>query len=233
MGGLHLPPLEILTSIIIVIFFGIGIHEYAHCKVADMAGDPTPRYYGRVTLNLFKHFEPVGTLMMVISSISGVGIGWGRPAPVDPSKMRNPRWDAFASVLAGPMSNFLQAIIYALALRILLAQGSITFTQVLSALNRDSTSFLAALVTTGVLINVSLMLFNLIPLGPLDGHWLLGYLLPEPIRTKWFQFSRTTGSALLIGLILLSQLSAISLLGRVLGPLLIRVFTFLTGLPLA
>ncbi|RYG77224.1 site-2 protease family protein, partial [bacterium] len=228
--GTSLPPIEILASIIIVIFFGIGLHEYAHCKFADMAGDPTPRYYGRVTLNLFKHFEPMGTLMMLISSIYGVGIGWGRPAPINPSKMRNPRWDAFTAVLAGPVSNLIQAIVYAIGLRIALASGNVTLDQVLAALGRDPTSFLAALLSTGVLVNLSLMLFNLIPFGPLDGHWLLGYLIPEPARTKWFQFNRTTGGAILIGVILLSQFTGISILSRIILPPLLRLFIFLTGI---
>src|SRR5580658_8524945 len=96
-----------------VLFFGVGLHEYAHCKFADMAGDPTPGIYGRVTLNLTKHFELYGTLMMIVTALVGFGIGWGRPAPMDPRKMKNPRWDFFAAVAAGPITNLLQAIIYA------------------------------------------------------------------------------------------------------------------------
>ena len=80
-----------ITTSLIVIFFAIGLHEYAHCKMADVAGDPTPRYYGRVTLNLFKHFDPVGTMMIIITTLYGFGIGWGKPAPMDARKMKNPR----------------------------------------------------------------------------------------------------------------------------------------------
>src|SRR5688500_10381483 len=87
----------------IVILFAIGLHEYCHAKFADMAGDPTPRYYGRVTLNLFNHFDPLGTIMIIVTMLSGFGIGWGKPVPMDPSKMRNPRWDHFVAVLAGPL----------------------------------------------------------------------------------------------------------------------------------
>ena len=231
MGPLQIPPPEIIAAIGVVIFFGIGLHEYAHCKFADLAGDPTPRYYGRVTLNLFKHFEPMGTIMMVLSSLTGVGIGWGKSAPLNDSKMRNPRWDAFAATLAGPVSNLVQAIVYAVILRVLLANGAISLTQILSALNREPSTFVAALAAHGVLINLSLMLFNLIPLGPLDGHWLVGYLMPEPQRLRWFQFSRTTGSMILIGVILLSQMSNANILGRVIGPPLFWLFDRLTGLP--
>ena len=100
-------PPEAILAIGIVIFFGLGLHEYAHAKFADLAGDPTPRYYGRVTLNLFKHFDLLGAIMIAFTAISGFGIGWGKPVPMDPRKMRNPRWDHFVAVAAGPLSNLL------------------------------------------------------------------------------------------------------------------------------
>jgi len=105
--GMQLPPPPVMLAIGIVIFLAIGLHEYAHAKVADAAGDPTPSFYGRVTLNLTKHFELMGTIMIIFTSIFGVGIGWGKPVPMNPSKMRNPRWDHFLAVLAGPLTNVL------------------------------------------------------------------------------------------------------------------------------
>lgn len=77
----HTPPLPNILAMIIVIFFAIGLHEYAHCKFADMAGDPTPRMYGRVTLNLFKHFDPLGSIMILFTVLNGFGIGWEDPRP--------------------------------------------------------------------------------------------------------------------------------------------------------
>jgi len=62
----------------IILFLGIGLHEYAHCKFADMAGDPTPAYYGRVTLDLTKHFEITGVIMMILTTLTGFGIGFGQ-----------------------------------------------------------------------------------------------------------------------------------------------------------
>ena len=164
---------EQFVATLVVLFFGIGLHEYAHCKVADLSGDPTPRYYGRVTLNLFKHFDPMGALMILITTISGFGIGWGNPAPMDPSKMRDPRWDFFAAVLAGPLSNVAQAVAYAMVLRGWIAVGA------------PMPPFVFVLLVAGVAVNIRLCLFNLIPLGPLDGHWLSGLLMPEPMRRKW------------------------------------------------
>ena len=78
-------PLILITFV--VLFLGIGLHEYAHCKVAELMGDPTPREMGRVTLNLFKHFDPAGTVMIIVTSIIGFGIGWGKPAPANPNRI--------------------------------------------------------------------------------------------------------------------------------------------------
>jgi len=227
-----LPPFEIIVAIAIVIFFGIGLHEYAHCKIADAAGDPTPRYYGRVTLNLTKHFEPLGTLMIVLTSLSGIGIGWGKPSPVNPSRMKNPKWDHFASVAAGPISNLLQATAWAVLLRLALAAHAISLQDIVNALRYQHTSFLAALVTIGVLTNLGLMLFNLIPLGGLDGHWLVGTFMPERMRFAWYQWNRRTGALLLLGIVLFSQISNIPLLFMVIGMPAIYLFRFLTGIAL-
>ena len=217
---------------IVVIFFAIGLHEYCHCKFADMAGDPTPRFYGRVTLNLFKHFDPLGTLMIFISSLYGIGLGWGKPAPINPSKMRNPRWDTFVAVAVGPLSNVLQATIYAIFLRMAMARGAVTTNDIIYVLDRDPQhgSFVPALLILGVLINLSLALFNMIPLGILDGHWLVGQLLPEKQRYYWYKFNRSYGWMILVGIILFSQLTGITILGYIIGPPLFYLFRLLTGI---
>lgn len=227
-----LPPFEVILAIAVVIFFAIGLHEYAHCKFADMAGDPTPGIYGRVTLKLWKHFEPAGTAMMVFSSLFGYGIGWGRPAPINPAKMRNPRWDTFAAVAAGPISNLLQAVLYAFALRFALSAGAVGVDGVLAALDRDHTTFLAALLTMGVFLNLSLALFNLIPLGPLDGHWLVAAFLPEKQAYYWNNWHRRYGGQILIAIVLFSQVSRVPILGRITLPILFRLFSLFTGIPL-
>jgi Zn-dependent protease len=218
-------PQEII-AVLIVIFFGIGIHEYAHCKLADAAGDPTPRYYGRVTLNLFKHFDVVGAIMILVTVFYGYGIGWGKPAPMDPRKMRNPRWDFFAAVAAGPISNFLQAAVYAFVIRIIFATGQ---TQLIAD-QAGGFNFLGILLLAGVYVNLRLMFFNLIPLGPLDGHWLLGLFLPEPARYAWNKWNLQMGTYILFGIIFLGQMSGRSILGMVLNGPSDFVFQFLTGL---
>jgi Zn-dependent protease len=222
---LELPPPQTILAIAIVIFFAIGLHEYAHAKFADVAGDPTPRYYGRVTLNLTKHFDPIGTLMIIFTSLTGFGIGWGKPVPMDPRKMRNPRWDHFAAVAAGPISNILQATVYALILRLLLRSDS--------ELLQAGSGFIGQLLLYGVMINLALCFFNLIPLGPLDGHWLAGSFMPEPVQIRWYMFNRTYGTFLLLGLVLLGQMGqGRSLLSMIIGPPINATFRFLTGIPM-
>lgn len=182
-----LPPLDIVLAIALALFLGIGIHEYAHCNYADLAGDPTPRLYGRVTLNLTKHFESSGVIMMVLSSLVGYGLGWGKPAPCDDSKMRNPRWDGFMCAAAGPISNLLQASLYALVLRL----------AVMGGIGIESFGWFGLFLYVAIVINIRLALFNLIPFSLLDGHWLLGYLMPEKPRFYWFRFNRRFGLPML------------------------------------
>jgi len=184
---------NMIFASLLVIFLAIGIHEFCHAKFADMAGDPTPRIFGRVTLNLFNHFDPMGALFIIITVVSGFGIGWGRPVPMDPSKMRNPRWDHFASVAAGPVSNLLQAVIWAVLAKVMMPMaGSLG-------------PFMVLLPFMGVAINIGLFLFNLIPIGPLDGMWILGTFLPQDARDKWTYWNLRTGQFVFLGLIVLGM----------------------------
>ena len=234
-----IPPVPVIAAMLIVIFLAIGLHEYAHCKFADLAGDPTPRMYGRVTLDLTKHFEPVGTIMMILTQLTGVGIGWGRPAPMDPRKMRNPRWDHFTAVAAGPVSNLAQAVLYAFVLRLSVGRGVLGWDTILISTFDHSDpnlpihpTFLGALLGYGVLTNMGLAIFNLIPLGPLDGHWLVGDLLPDRLRYGWLNWQRRYGNPVLLALILVpSFIPQLDFLGTILGKPLLAAFRFLTGAP--
>lgn len=209
-----------LVTQVIILFLAIGLHEYAHCKFADMAGDPTPRLYGRLTLNLTKHFEPVGTIMMVLSSISGFGIGWGRPAPMDARKMRNPRWDHFLAIAAGPVSNLVQAAIYGFLFKLAVE------THVYEQLPYDfSGQVFRMLLPLGVFINLELFLFNLIPFGPLDGHWLVGQLLPDKQALQWYRLNRQIGLPGVFIVVMILQFTHYPFL---VGPT-VRLFQIFTG----
>jgi len=224
LAALEMPPMPVFAAMIVVIFFGLGLHEYAHAKLADMAGDPTPGSYGRVTLNLFKHFDPIGTIMILITSIAGVGIGWGKPVPMDPRKMGNPKWDHFIAVLAGPLSNLAQASIYAIAWRLIYKDSSL-----LSAALSGAGGFVPALLAFGILINLSLCVFNLLPIGPLDGMWIAGTFMSEKARFNWTRWNLTTGQFFFLGLVLMGQLTDVSIISTVMAPPMFFLLRLLTG----
>lgn len=178
-----------IVVVIIVILLSLAVHEYAHAAIADGAGDPTPRMFGRVTMNPLNHLDPLGTIFIIMSAMAGMGIGWGRPVPMDPRKMRNPRWDHFWAVAGGPLSNLIIAIICGILLQIVAIAGI-------------SSPLLLMVLFAGLFVNVGLFMFNLIPIGPLDGMWLLGTFMNERLRLSWTRFNLTYGMFLLLGLIL-------------------------------
>jgi Zn-dependent protease len=157
----------------LVLVFAIAIHEFAHAWSALQLGDRTAYYQGRVTLNPAVHLDPMGTMMMVVSALTGFGIGWGKPVPVNPRNLRyGPRVGMALTAAAGPLSNILQAIVWGLILRFYV-QGSYT----LPDLAVDA-------LLIAFWVNIVLALFNLIPLFPLDGFSIVQGIL-STIRTRW------------------------------------------------
>ncbi|MEK7090890.1 MAG: site-2 protease family protein [Patescibacteria group bacterium] len=136
----------------VVIFGGIiiaiGIHEAAHCYMADYLGDPTPRSLGRLSLNPLVHLDPVGTLVILVTG----AFGWGKPSPFDPYNLRNPQRDTALIALAGPASNLLLAFCLSLIARL-----------------ASPPQFLFSILFFLISLNVNLAVFNLIPIAPLDG----------------------------------------------------------------
>lgn len=215
----------VIFSSIIVVLLSIALHEFAHAKIADSAGDPTPRLQGRVTLNPLAHLDPIGTIMIVITSLTGFGFGWGRPVQVDPRRMHNPRWDHFMSVLGGPVTNLLLAAICAIVLRLTTPHHLI----IASLGDPMAAGFLPLLLLDGVIINLALCFFNLIPIGPLDGHWLVGTFMPEHQRLNWYRFNRGPGALIFIFLVLMPAGSPFDLFGRVLQPLVFGAAGYFLG----
>lgn len=182
---------------LVIVFLSLAIHEYAHAKLADAAGDPTPGIHGRVTLNPFAHFDPLGSILIVLTAISGFGIGWGKPVPMDPRKMKNPKWDHFWAVLGGPLSNLLQAVVYAIILQV-------TLLSIRGGGGTAEVMYWVMMISFwGILINVSLFAFNLLPIGPLDGMWVLGTFLPERMRFAWTRWNLTIGQFVFLALVLI------------------------------
>lgn len=149
-----------------IVLISVAIHEFAHCWADDRLGDDTSRREGRLTLNPLAHLDPLGTLMMVVSSFSGMGFGWGKDAHFNPANFKNPARDRMLGALAGPVSNIIQAIIW-YSLLILLSMAP---------------PIVANICWTGVVVNIVLAAFNLLPIYPLDGHHVLGYFLPRNLR---------------------------------------------------
>lgn len=157
----------------IVLFFGMGWHEYAHAVVANWWGDPTPREHNRLTPNPMVHIYWPGWIMFVF-----LGFGILGYVPVNPHRMRDPRWGSFWTSLAGPASNLAMAIICAIILRLIAnpLDGLIMLRN--PNLVTDIPTFLMLFLTVGVFYNVLLFIFNLLPFFPLDGWHILLALLP-------------------------------------------------------
>lgn len=190
---------------LLVFIPAVGLHEYCHAKFADMAGDMTPRAQGRVTLNPLAHLDPIGTIMMVLSSATGVGIGWGKPVMVNIGQMRNPRFDHFVSVIMGPISNLGQAIVYAIILRTGLVAFDLTCIFEPVAFLKAGGSFLTYWVSASLVYNLGMFFFNMIPLGPLDGHWIVGAMMLPPQRNAWYRFCHGPGMYVFLLLVLIPR----------------------------
>lgn len=215
---------------LLVFIPAVGLHEYCHAKFADMAGDMTPRSQGRVTLNPINHLDPLGTIMMVLSSASGFGIGWGRAVMVNVSQMKNPRWDHFISVAMGPISNLGQAVFYAILLRTGLVHLNLDVLYQPSLVMKNPALFIEFWVIASLTMNLGMFIFNLIPLGPLDGHWMVGAFLNPIARQKWYAFCHGPGMWIFLILILLPP--QLDVLSKVIGPIFLNLLSILLGLPL-
>ena len=156
----------------IPVLFAITLHEVSHGWVARLYGDRTAESLGRLSLNPFRHIDPIGTVLVPAISlfIGGIVFGWAKPVPVVTSNLRNPRADMAKVAIAGPLSNLVMALLWGLVLRLALnpQQGSMG----------ELILYMAA---AGVAINLILMVLNLFPLPPLDGSRVLNGFLPE----KW------------------------------------------------
>ena len=186
---LSLPP-QVLIILAFCLIFALTFHEFGHAYTAHLCGDDTAKAAGRMSLNPLVHLDLFGSLMVLI-----VGFGYARPVPVNPNNYRVRNAD-FYIASAGPLMNLLLGIIGAFLYGIL-AQNSITILAGVPLL------FLLKLF---IIINFNLFLFNLIPLGPLDGNSVFPHFLPPNLRIRYQHWNFRYGSYALIGLVLLSIL---------------------------
>ena len=159
--------LSTLLTRVVTLVVALTVHEFAHAWVANELGDDTPRLNGRLTLNPLAHLDVFGSLMLVLA-----GFGWAKPVPVNPYALqRRTSADMMLVSAAGPISNLLLAILAALPIRMGLIGASTSLSSSLPSLNQFFTEF--------IFINLLLLLFNIIPLFPLDGEKVLEYFLPQ------------------------------------------------------
>ncbi|MDD3925516.1 MAG: site-2 protease family protein [bacterium] len=174
-----------------VFLLAIILHEVAHGWVAYRLGDPTAKWAGRLTLNPVSHIDPLGAIFFLISLAAGIGFGWAKPVPVNVYNMKDPRRGMVLVSLAGPAANAAQALIYALILRVMGA--GVFFPSV-------DLGLLGYVCYAGVIVNIMLAIFNLLPVPPLDGSKILMGLLPH---RQAYRLSRIEPYGMLILLFLI------------------------------
>jgi Zn-dependent protease len=212
MLGLSVP--EIIYRIITLII-AFTVHEFSHAFVADRFGDNTPRQYGRLTLNPLKHLDVVGSLLLIVA-----GFGWAKPVPINPAVLRQRSRSAIVWVsLAGPASNLLMASLAAIVYRLspIPVIISVTFT-----------NYLLNFISTFFFLNLVLMVFNLIPISPLDGEKVLEFLLPQEWADQYAKL-RPYGPILLMVVVLVLPRFGVDVLGSIMNPIILGLQKILTG----
>lgn len=193
-----LPNVQAAVLRLLALLPALTLHEFAHAYSAYKCGDPTPQMHGRVTLNPLAHLDPIGTLAILF-----LPIGWAKPVPINPANFRHPSRDIITTSAAGPLSNVAQGIFWALVIRALALFYPAALT---------GGSLLGGFLALMVVLNLILALFNLIPLGVLDGHHILEHALPYELASKYRRFNSRYGMFALLLLILLSFVGDVNIL---------------------
>ena len=178
-----------LLSRAAVLLLLLPVHEYAHARVSYALGDPTAADAGRLDLNPLVHLDPVGSLLMLL-----VGVGWAKPVPADPRYYKNPRRDMVITAMAGPLANLLMGFLF-----LILAQISMGYwiRGYYNGADVDTLYYMVLILQTIASISVSLAVFNLLPVPPLDGSRLVEYLLPRRWLMTYYRYARAINSIFL------------------------------------
>jgi Zn-dependent protease len=225
---MHTPDLVLAVFEFVVLLFALSLHESAHAWTASRLGDQTGRMLGRITLNPAKHIDPVGTLLLpLVALYTGLPlIGWAKPTPVTTRNFKNFRRDDMLTTVAGPVSNLLAALVSLLVLLVIAKLNPIGDACVksvaiygISGLDPQVMAVspvmypLALVFYLGILLNLFLAAFNLLPLPPLDGSHIFRHFLPY----KWVPYYDRLGIISLILMLLIGGRIAMFVVGPVLN----------------
>lgn len=197
--------MELIITIfsLIVLLFSVIIHELAHGSVALSLGDQTAKYEGRLTLNPLKHLDPFGSVilpLLLLFATAGQGpiFGWAKPVPINPYNFKDQKWGTLKVSIAGPATNFAIAIIFGLIIRIINLPPTLPFVEMLGIIT---------------IYNFLWGMFNLVPIPPLDGSWILFRFLPAGSE-KAKMFLQQYGLFILIFFIFFGGLTGLSFLAQ-------------------
>jgi len=213
---------EVVRALVVVGIFllvAFPVHEFSHAFAAFRLGDSTARWQGRLTLNPIVHFDPLGGTILAISLlVAGFGIGWAKPPPVNPYNLRYGRRGEALVAFAGPISNLIMAIVVAIPLRLIHGNPSMWLT----VTSNDAAFFVFEIAVTFVIVDVLLLIFNLLPIPPLDGWRALLGLVDARTAYSLRQFEQY-GFVVLLLLIFIAP--------RFIGGLVGTLAGFLLGFP--
>ena len=199
---------QIIVLLIPALVFSLSFHEFAHAWMAYRLGDSTAARMGRLTLNPMSHLDPIGSLALLL-----MGFGWAKPVPVDARYLENPRWDMVKVAAAGPISNIILAIIAALVLRLLIDSDFLS--------NSVKTFFIIFMQ-----INITLAVFNLLPVPPLDGSQIMSPFLEKQFGPDIVWKMQAYGPRVLFFIILFSMITDIHIFSFVINPI-FNLFIFI------
>jgi len=204
-----------------ILLLTLTIHEFSHGYVAYILGDDTAKRAGRLTLNPISHIDPFGLLMLFI-----VHIGWAKPVPVNPYNFANQKRDMAITAAAGPVSNFVMAIILSVLFNLLK-----TVNPDLLYSGSAIAQFFTSMLVYAILINLALGIFNLIPVPPMDGSKILGGFLSDEAYYRYTAQERK-GAQILMIIFAVSYIFKLNLIGAIIMPPLNFFLKLLTGITL-